>query len=152
MIRLVSRIGASQIIAWVLLLGLGVSLATMVFLWTTSQTEDMSESAIRFVEGNMECDNVMINVKSNSGTNNCTFTVSNTHYLNISKLIIRRVDINNPVQFECNNSDQPLGVKEQVICDQTESLEGNFSIIPIIKIKDNFIGCKNKVIKTECYQ
>ena len=65
-----NRKGAGAIVAWVLLLGFSIGLAVTISMWATRQTEEMSERSTRFVEGGMQCDNVMINVAS-AENNNC---------------------------------------------------------------------------------
>ncbi len=139
--------GASAVVAWVLLLGFSIGLATTVFLWTTRQTEEMSKNAVRFVEGGMQCDNVMINVVKNA---NCSLTVKNTRYLNIEKVILRNLEKISSTDCAKGN---PLGVKKDIVCGETEPVgwRGNVSVMPVIKINDELVACKNKAINIEVF-
>ena len=79
--------GIGPIIAWILLLGFSISLAVMIFNWTRTQTEDLTESTINYVEGKLECQEVSINVVTNV---ECTeITINNRGKLNIEQFAIR---------------------------------------------------------------
>jgi len=135
--------GAGTIVAWVLLLGFAISLATTVFLWTTRHTEEMGESAVKFVEGGMQCDNTMINVIKNS---NCSLTVKNSLYLNIEKVVLRNLE---QVKTADCALGIPLEVKKEITCDESETWCGNVTVMPIIKVNDDLVGCKNKAVLIE---
>lgn len=145
--------GASAVVAWVLLLGFSIGLATTIFLWTTRQTEEMSESAVRFVEGGMQCDNVMINValikQVDSGgecnSDSCCLKISNTRYLDIEKIILRNLDSSS--SDECC---KPLDVKTYSIIHKLEWSGKKVEVMPIIKLDGDLVACKNKAITVEC--
>lgn len=149
---MVNKKGVGAAVAWVLLLGFSIALATTVFLWSTRQTEELSESAVRFVEGGMQCDNVMINValinqadsegKCNSDV--CCLKISNTRYLNIEKLILRSLDP--PEVYEHNNQ---LNVKTYATIDRS-SWYGPVEVMPVVKVNGDFVACKNKAITVQC--
>ncbi len=48
----------SPIIAWILILGLAVSLAALVYTWYTDQTETMSETILEDIAGSVYCEDV----------------------------------------------------------------------------------------------
>ena len=134
--------GVGTIVSWVLLIGLSIGLATTVFFWMTRQTEELSESTVRFVEGGMQCDNVMINAAVEDP---CKLTITNTRYLNIEKVVLRSLD---PVDTdECCN---PLNVKEKKIVDKAGWSGRQVEVLPIIKVNNDLVACKNKAITVEC--
>lgn len=144
--------GASAVVAWVLLLGFSIGLATTIFLWTTRQTEEMSESAVRFVEGGMQCDNVMINVAKTPGT--CTpLIITNTRYLNVEKVLLRQLSNPAPNPVYCKGGDKLKINDPAVSCPETlipNGWTGKIEVIPIIKLDGDLIACKNKAITVEC--
>jgi len=135
--------GAGTIIAWVLLLGFAIGLATTVFLWTTQQTEEMGKSAVKFVEGGMQCDNTMINVIKNT---DCSLTVKNSLYLNIEKVVLRNLE--QVISKDCDGG-SPLEVKKEITCTESIGWCGNVTVMPIIKVNDDLVGCKNKAVLVE---
>ena len=149
--------GAGTVIAWVLLLGFSVGLATTVFLWTTQQTEEMSESATNFVEGGMQCDNVMINVAVEDPAA-CTITVTNTRYLNIYQLSIRKLYISDPLSYIYDNkvieprseSKLPAKYTASIYLSAQGNYCGKIEVMPIIKVDDELVGCKNKAVTIDC--
>ena len=147
---MVNKKGAGAIIAWVLLVGFTIGLATTVFLWTTRQTEELTEGAVRFVEGGMQCDNVMINVavvdpaKYPECGVSCCLKIANTRYLNIEKVILRSLE-----SVETDECCSPLNIKEYAIIDKS-GWSGNIEVLPIIKVNDDLVACTNKAITIEC--
>ncbi|MDP2908396.1 MAG: hypothetical protein Q8N77_01180 [Nanoarchaeota archaeon] len=144
--------GASAVVAWVLLLGFSIGLATTIFLWTTRQTEEMSESAVRFVEGGMQCDNVMINVAKTPVT--CTpLIITNTRYLNIEKILLRQISNPAPNPIYCQGGEK-FKVKDPAMpCPETTEptgWTGKIEVMPLIKIDNDLVACKNKAITVEC--
>ncbi|MBU4502975.1 MAG: hypothetical protein KKA79_10355 [Nanoarchaeota archaeon] len=143
--------GAGTIIAWVLLLGFSIGLAITVFMWTTQQTEEMGKTSVRFVEGGMMCDNVMINVAVDNPTT-CSITISNTRYLNISQISIRQLEgtptsTNEPVNLAPRSKDIP---ESQSKYSKVTGYCGDIEVMPIITINEELVGCKNKAITIEC--
>lgn len=143
----------AAIIAWVLLMGFSIGLATTVFLWMTKQTETMGESATRFVEGGMQCDNVMINVANTEPADcnpphesTCCLKIMNTRYLNIEKVLLRGLEV--VESYECPDK---LEVKGSIFCGPEEDwAPQNVSIMPIVKVGNDLAACKNKAITIEC--
>ena len=144
--------GVGSIVGWVLLLGFTISLATIVFMWTTKSTEDLSEKSVKFIEGGLQCDNVMINVAVDPAT--CEVTVTNTRYLNIEKLNVRKLDPSSPESFIY--SDTVLEPKSEGKDENKYRVTiptgycGDVAVLPIIKIKEDFVGCENKIITVSC--
>lgn len=149
-----SKKGASAVVAWVLLLGFTIGLATTVFLWTTRQTEEMSKSAVKFVEGGMQCDDVMINVAVSVP---CNLKIINTRYLNISQLSIRKLLPADPKSFIYKDKVLEPQSKDKPVERYTASVDmnpvgycGEVEVMPIINVDDELVGCKNKALKVNC--
>ena len=162
--------GIGAVIAWVLLLGFTVALATTIFLWMKGQTETMSESTIEFAEGEMQCQNVRINVV-NVGSK---LNVHNVGYLTINQLSIRTIgelgeDSKSKLEpdpapdCELNPDDclkpQTSGTQCQPpSCGVISDIEGNLTapvctqieVMPIIKIKTRMVGCKDRKVVIKC--
>ena len=159
---MLNKKGASAIIGWILILGFTIGLATTVTLWMTRQTEEMTETGTKFVEGGMECDNVKINVQCGQEDGVCTeLRVTNTGYLNIEKILIRKLDPDNPESVECPppGSGVTLPVKGDPLgCDsQVKGLDwdGQIEVMPLRKVEGGSggnIACQNKAITIKCSQ
>ena len=134
--------GAEAIVAWVLLIGLSVSIGIMVSQWVKEQAEKQAEDIVKEVQGDIKCADVSINAYF-IDTNCNSVEVSNRGYFKIVGLKIRPdigtvevrdIDIN-PQQSQTLN----IGYS-------TNKLD----IIPIIKIEKEKLGCVDKKISIEC--
>ena len=135
--------GIGPIIAWILLLGFSISLAVMIFNWTRTQTEDLTESTINYVEGKLECQEVSINVVTNV---ECTeITINNRGKLNIEQFAIRvfREDEKTLISEDLLD---PKDSKTLPPIIQFNKLQ----VIPIIEVNDKLVGCIEKRISHEC--
>lgn len=156
--------GISPIIATVLLLGFTIALATTVFLWMSGQTKTLSESTVEYAEGEMQCQNVRINVLKHDGSTCKTLDVSNKGYITIKQLAIRTFVGNTPSILYPESSEMKLkpqssncgpgtvepncGVvnidpKNTTACEKTE-------VTPIITVGNRKVGCKDKTIVIKC--
>lgn len=146
-----SKKGAGTVVAWVLLLGFSISLATTVFLWTTRQAEEMTESTVRFVEGGMQCDNVGINVAVKAATDctpqkSCCLKITNVRYLNIEKIILRALERVDSAECGSLAATQPPPF---IFCGQDWAPQ-NVSVMPVVKVNNDLVGCKNKAVTVKC--
>jgi|TARA_B100001971_G_C18247138_1_gene575153 hypothetical protein len=135
--------GIGPIIAWILLLGFSISLAVMIFNWTRTQTEDLTESTINYVEGKLECQEVSINVVTNV---ECTeITINNRGKLNIEQFAIRVF-----------REDEKTLISEDLLAPKASTtlppiIQFNkLQVIPIIEVNDKLVGCIEKRISHEC--
>ena len=161
--------GVSPIIATVLLLGFAVALATTVFLWMQGQTKTMSESTVEYVEGEMQCQHVRINVIKSDGATCGKLDIHNKGYLKIKQLSIRSFDgtsssilYPDPEPSDCslpssnclkpqstNCKPDNCGVwlnvdpKNITACTKIE-------VMPIIQIQTRKVGCKDRTILVKC--
>jgi hypothetical protein len=107
----------------------------------------MSEKTVKFIEGGLQCENVMINVGVDPAT--CVLTVTNTRYLNIEKVLVRRLE---PVDSAyCDEgSGTQLKVKQSMSCPQTNGWSGKIEVVPIVEVNNDLVACKNKAISLDC--
>lgn len=142
----------SPIIATILLLGLAIVLAITIFLWQTRQVEELSESAVNFVEGGMQCENVFINALI-TDQNTCTVKVFNDGLWNIEKLNIQKLYNAAPANLLKDVTLEPKS-KSQSKDKYTTTINtgycGEVQLVPIIKIKESLAACKNKIITVNC--
>ena len=138
-----SKKAISPIIAWILLLGFSISLAVIIFNWTRTYTQELTESTVNFVEGKIECQEVSINVIANEDCSQITIT--NRGKLNIDQLAIRtfRDDYENTLIEK--DLLEPKQSKQLNILSSNE-----VEVIPIVEINNKLIGCNEKRILHEC--
>ncbi len=170
--------GISPIIATVLLLGFTITLATTVFLWMQGQTETMSESTVEYAEGEMQCQNVRINVAP-TGTGDpptCEkLEVQNMGYLKIDKIVVRELCADKSAKSSSkphgdddgldpkSSRTETLGTYKILLpqsgtfcyggdnsCDPNVSGCEKIEVMPIINIGNRMVGCKDRTIVVEC--
>lgn len=161
--------GVGAIIAWVLLLGFTVALATMIFLWMKGQTETMSESTVEYVEGELQCQSVRINVVNTTGPICENPDVHNVGYLNIKAVVVREIctDGSATSSKEPHSINlQPKSSKTETLGEYKTTLSGfcsggadsclliigckKIEVMPILKIGERLVGCKDRTIVVEC--
>lgn len=140
--------GISEVVSWVLLLGFTIGLAVTVFTWTRDYTKTQTESTVSYIEGRIECQEIMINVLVNKSQPCQGFIVSNRGKLKIDKILVRIFNNNNPVgSYMYNLSLNPL--QNQYVFNS--SLTGNrIEVMPLTKVSNKLVGCKEKTIKENC--
>ena len=120
---MMAKKGASQAIMFVLLVGFAVLAGIIVMSWSMKHTEELTEYGVDFVEDNLECDKIEINVRYTLGQGDCSdLTVKNRGYIKTDRLITRISD------------------------------EDKVEVIPVIEMyEDNReVGCKEKAVVLEC--
>jgi len=165
--------GVHMAVAWVLLLGFTIALATTVFLWTTKQTESYTDSTVRFVESGMQCENVKINAVKNGENEpidptNLTcksLNVSNTGYVSLSRVIVREIctegDIKSkaPIEFSPLLNPKTEGVDKsnytqtiKTFCSGGEGCPScdKLEVMPLVEINKELTACKNKAVIIQC--
>lgn len=135
--------GMSEIIAWILLLGFSISLAVLIFNWTRTHTQELTESTVSFVEGKLECQEIAINVVTNDDCS--TITITNKGKLTIDQLAIRTFRQNYENTLMETTKLAPKQSKQLNILSSNK-----IEVIPIVKIKEKLVGCNDKRILNEC--
>lgn len=141
--------GISDVVSWVLLLGFTIGLGVAVFTWTKSYTITQTESTVKYVEGKIECQEIMINLWINKSVGSCRgFTVTNRGKLKIDSLLVRVFSNNDVVgSYIYNLSLNPLQTKYIL----NSSLSGTrMEATPVIAVSNQLTGCKEKTIKGDC--
>ncbi|MDP2907383.1 MAG: hypothetical protein Q8O03_05575 [Nanoarchaeota archaeon] len=169
---MINKRGISPIIATVLLLGFTVALATTVFLWMQGQTKTMSESTVEYAEGEMQCQNVRVNVVKSDGTTCGKLDLHNKGYLKIKQLSIKSFDSTSsvgsilyptPEPSDCSlpssnclkpqstncKSEDNCGVWLNVDPQNTTACN-KIEVMPIIQIQTRKVGCKDRTILVKC--
>ncbi|MBS3145541.1 hypothetical protein J4414_01945 [Candidatus Woesearchaeota archaeon] len=84
--------GVSPLIAWILIIGLTVSLALIVGNFLKESAETTKESLIEYVEGGSTCDKIIINaepLECNKASRNIKLKINNRGFLAINKIQVR---------------------------------------------------------------
>ena len=140
-----SKKAIAPVISMVLLLGLAVALGTGVYLWQVRQTGELGEGVVRYASGVLDCYNLNFNVYSMDG---CTsIKVRNSGYFGIDGFVVRSFSsfgVGSEVQ-EVFVSAQESGILDVGLVD-AEKVE----IMPVIKVDEELIGCKDKVREVNC--
>jgi hypothetical protein len=137
---------ASQIIAWVLLLGLTISLAIGVYQFTKGQAEGLTDSTVTSLEGNLECENVKINVKPDGSC--ATLDITNTGTITVDKISI--VSLGNPKSVLKEVDLAPKQKKVGFSFDGYLGGDGDIQVTPIITIKNKDMSCKTSKATITC--
>lgn len=141
----VNKLAVSPIIAFVLLLGLSVSIAIMVYVFSVRQVETLSEKGVSFVNAGMGCENVYLSVNSENGCSEVT--VFNNGLFDINGLVVR--------------SFSPFGAKsvvDEILVDVKKSASLSFGlvnadkleVVPLLKVSDELVGCKGRMVSVSC--
>ncbi len=129
-----SKKAISPVIAWVLLVGFSVALASIVGSWYLSQSQEMTEEALTTLEGGIECNDVNINVAYTKDQNgDCMIKVSNTGSFKINMVRINDIQKGynkNPKEYK-NYTDAELCTKPQI------------TVIPILEKDKKLTSCQN---------
>ncbi len=124
----------SEIITYVLILSLAVSLGTFIAVWYKGTTERQASGILTPLEGSSECDEVNVNIAFNYGS--CTITVYNTGGLAISGMRINYADATGGFNSTEYNSVSLMPRANMPIEIPVEGLNrvglSNINIIPII--------------------
>ena len=149
--------GIGPIIAWVMLLGFTISLATLVFIWMKGQTEEMSESTIESVEGEMQCQNVRVNAVKMDACS--SLEIQNLGFLTINELVVREFcsesDVNSQTYENINL--EPKSSKTETSGAYKKTLEtcsgcscDKVEVMPVIKVSNRKLGCEDRTVEVEC--
>jgi len=133
--------GASEIIGWVLLVGLSISLAIMVITWAKQQAQGTSEYIITSVEGDVRCSEVAM--KAFIVDPPCQdINVSNTGYFTIVEIAARHQfgTQNFPVNLLPQQDSKRLNIQ----------IPSQVELIPLVSSADGLLGCADRKIILTC--
>ena len=144
--------GQSEIISWVLLIGLAVSLAVIVTVWTREQAEESIEGVVSKSESDYRCNEVSFNAVVDCNTGNVD--VVNKGNFNIHRFIVHEYMKNGNTETLTKETAKPLEVGKNTPQDlYTISQTGNIKsidLIPVIKIDKEYVGCVERKLVFEC--
>lgn len=148
--------GQGQVVAWVLLIGLTVSLAVIVTTWTRQQAEETTSGIVGQAEIDLRCASVSFNALPDCEGE--TMDIMNRGDFTIHKLV-----------FHMNNADglksstwptgNLLGDEEyRVIPGERKNIntglgsmkQSTIDITPFIKIEENYVGCTARKLTVKC--
>ena len=136
--------GASLVIAWVLLLGLSISLAIGVFSWSKLKTEALTDSSVTFVEGSLECNEVKLNVKK---IGECaSLDVYNRGKLAVEKIGISSLDGSSSKVVDANL----IPLQNKVFEYQGVKSKEGIEVLPIIRLGDELVACRDRRVLLDC--
>lgn len=137
--------GMSDIVAWVLLIGLSVALAAIVTVWTKQQVSKTTEFIIEDVEGDIQCADVSF--KAFIANPPCSgINISNTGYHKIIRVSLRTQFMNQPQQVDVNLLPQT----DSKVLNINVPTQGGVDIIPIIQSSKGLIGCADRKLVITC--
>lgn len=145
--------GAGIIIAWVLLVGLGVTLGIFVTTWMAKQAEERTESMVSYLTGDIKCRDIAINVKTDS-CSPLVINVTNKGLLRVEQYAVRvRNDTAMMGKKIVTNLTMPEETKQLYI--GSYSNINKIEVIPLIKVSDDpveIIGCSDRklIIDSSC--
>ncbi len=138
-----SKKGIGDIIAWVLLIGLSVALATMVTVWTKQQASKTTEFIIQDVEGDIQCADVSFKASVVDQAACKDINISNTGYHKIIK-VSARTDFG-ATEFSIDLMPQADSKVLNIAIPST-----GVDIIPIIQSSRGLIGCADRKLVITC--
>ncbi|MDD5254065.1 MAG: hypothetical protein PHG05_03085 [Candidatus Nanoarchaeia archaeon] len=146
--KMIGKKGAGDIIAWVLLIGFSIALATSVFIWMRGQTEDITKSTVNYVEGEMVCQDIAINVRANELCN--ILTIANKGKFSIESLNIVSYPASGEPISEVKSLATPLKPIQGEIVEFILPQSIKFEVIPIITVNEKTTGCSDKKEVISC--
>lgn len=131
--------GASELIAWVLLIGFTITLGIVVSQWLREQAKSSTEAVIKDISSDLRCDNVQLNAYF---SNPCdTLEILNKGYHKILKVKVR----------------SDFGIEEFTVniapgASVTQQLSTNqaVEIIPVVEVEREQLACIDKKIQVNC--
>lgn len=141
---------ASPVIAWILLIGITVSIAAGVITWQRSHAEKLTEETVTFITGRMECEQIKISAEKITACPDINITNRGT--LTINKVSIRSDQaggiLNTQIipaatlaslALELSSQDLNIGIDYKKI-----------EIMPLLSVDKKLYGCTDKKLVIEC--
>ena len=146
--------GQGAIIAWVLLIGLSVSLAVVVSTWTRQQAEETAEGIVSQTEVDLRCASVSFNAAPDC-VDSFEMKIVNRGDFTIHKFVaqIQSKDgklVSNTINlFE--NGREPLKPGDtQTLKTQNSFQNSEIGLVPFIKVEDQIVGCSTRKLTVKC--
>ncbi len=148
--------GASMAVAWVLLVGLSISLAILVGTWLTKMTKESGDELVSQGEKDQRCaDTVLVASDYNCtvGGTSLSLPEGESIFKNSGKFNITKVKCNGVDR--CLNSvdcsdESPLGPGMESIALNNCLSDAITDVIPFIDIEGEEVACAEKRVKLQC--
>ncbi|GEM_PF-1063265 len=148
-IVILKKKGVSPAISWIILIGMAVTMAGVVTVWTRGIAEDSTDRVIGNVEQDLRCDDIVIHAYEDTGPACSSITIGNRGLFSIVGYKIRDTSGIQDVTFA-----SPLVPQKE----QTESLssitpvlpENTISIIPVTMVEKEEVPCMAKEVTVTC--
>ncbi len=141
--------GISEIIAYVLIVSMAVTLGTIVTIWYRSTTEKQVEGILNPIEGSSQCEDVNVNVAFHYDT--CSIAVFNTGSITLDAFKVTYSDDSGGI----NTSDYELKIPPRLSQELTLPTEGideqqveTVNVVPIIIVGIQPYYCTSNYIFT----
>src|SRR3989344_89577 len=132
--------GVSEIVSWVLLVGLTITIGMVVSQWLREHAEITTDKLADQTQADLICNDVAINAYFTDPSTCASVTLVNKGYHTIHEINARSKYGTNPYTIDLKPGDPPT----------TQPLNtGNTSvdIIPVVVVKGATIGCPTQQIK-----
>jgi len=147
----INKRGQSEFVAYAILVGLAVTLATIVGIWSFNNSQKLSDNVVRQGAIQEKCDEISINgFVICPMTNPIKINIINTGSFTLSEVKITNVDDGK----ECNDASNKItDLKPNQQVTKTLNNCNTAILLPFVKILDDeSIGCSEKklVLKLVC--
>jgi flagellin-like protein len=141
--------GISPVISWVLLLGFTISVGLMVYQYSVSQAETLTDTTVSSIETDAKCRDVNIKVMNPQSIDCSQISIINKGYFNIKKMNINEFDANN--ELLGTGTEERLLKPEENIIISVQAGTAIAEIIPFIEIsEEKDVSCSDKALTVNC--
>lgn len=147
--------GQGAIIAWVLLIGLSVSLAVVVSTWTRQQAEQTSETIVSQTEIDLRCASVSFNAAPTCESPYDSIKIVNRGDFTIHKFVaqIQSKDgklISNTINLFEGGREPIKPGETQTLRTQNSFQDSEIGLVPFIKVDEQLAGCSSRKLTVKC--
>lgn len=145
--RKLTKKGVSEIIAYVLIVSLAVTLGTLVTIWYKSTTEKQVETLLNPLEGSTQCEGVNVNLAFRSDT--CSVAVFNTGTTMIDSLQITYTDGSGGINTSKYELKIPPRLSQEITLPSEGVQSGNIdtiNVLPIILVDNQPYFCQGNYL------
>ena len=146
--------GVSQAVAWVLLVGLSISLTIFVGVWLQDQSKDAIEGIVSDSEIKGRCSNVYFSAeKLCCDGDPCTVgNIESIDFKNTGSFTISK--------FKCNGDDNVIGGSDGLVPGEVQLWQSlstycnnniqSIILVPFVKIEEEEHGCAERTLTITC--
>ena len=140
--------GISELISYVLLLGLAIALGILVINWFKDQATTTITEIEATTETEMLCADVSLNGAINTDCSTGDLNISNRGYHKIDSIKVRS-RINTNSNLISTNYNVNLNPGESQSLNINPSVE-QIDILPLIKLNDKLVVCTDRKVTIQC--